>query len=336
MGAGVIERIPDVIRRLGLSRDVRVVCDQCTYEVAGAGVIELLERAGIPAKAFIIASADRANIERLKAEMTEGTLLVAVGGGRSIDVSKVAAFELGNEFLSVPTAASHDGIASDRASIIEADGTKRSSSAQPPIAVVADLAVISRSPRRLWVSGFGDVVSNKTAVLDWKLANRIQGEYLSHYAATLSELSAEVLIGSAEVVASGTPEGLRILVKSLVLSSVAMSIGGSSRPASGAEHLFSHTLDMIASSPAMHGEQCGVGAIIMMYLHGGDWKRIRDALSTVGAPVDAVGLGMDEETIVEALVTAHRINPERYTILDGGIDRKAAETACRVTGVISR
>jgi len=336
MGSGVIERIPEVIGRLGLPREIRVVCDRGTHEVAGHRAISLLTGAGLPATPFLLEAADRQTVERLKAEMSEGTLLVAVGGGRAIDVAKVAAFERGNEFISVPTAASHDGIASDRASIREADGTKRSSAARPPIAVVADLEIISRSPRRLWVSGFGDVVSNKTAVLDWHLAHRIQGEYLSHYAATLSELSADVLMNSAEVVASGSVEGIRILVKSLVLSSVAMSIGGSSRPASGAEHLFSHTLDRIAPAPAFHGEQCGVGAIIMMYLHGGDWERIRSALSTVGAPVDAVGLGMGEETIVEALVTAHRENPARYTILDGGIDRRAAEQACRVTGVISR
>lgn len=334
MGSGVIAEIPAVIRRLGLSRDVRVVCDSGTLEVAGRDLMARLEEEGVPSSPFIIEEADRDTVERLKAEMDDDTILVAVGGGRSIDAAKVAAFERGNQFISVPTAASHDGIASDRASIVDGE-SKRSFCAQPPIAVVADLDIISRSPRYLWVSGFGDVVSNKTAVLDWRLAHRIRGEYVSYYAATLAELSADVLIGSAEVVAAGTSEGFRILVKSLVLSSVAMSIAGSSRPASGAEHLFSHRLDVIAPQPALHGEQCGVGAIIMMYLHGGDWQRIRDALRTVGAPVDAVGLGMDEETIVEALVTAHEVNPDRYTILDGGLERSAAKKACRVTGVIS-
>jgi glycerol-1-phosphate dehydrogenase [NAD(P)+] len=334
MGSGVVENIAGVVRDLGLPGHAFVICDEGTLEAAGRRVIQELEADGIGTSRFLVTEADRNNIDRLKAEAGENVFLVGVGGGRPIDVAKVASSELGCQFISVPTAASHDGVASDRASIIEG-GQKMSSRASSPIAVVADLEIISRSPRRLWVSGFGDVVSNKTAVLDWRLANRIRGERVSYYAAALSALSADVLIESSEVVASGTPEGFRILVKSLVLSSVAMSLAGSSRPASGAEHLFSHSLDRIADRPALHGEQCGVGSIIMMYLHGGDWSTIRDALRTVGAPVNAVGLGMDEDTVIKALVTAHEINADRYTILDGGLDQRAAVRACKETGVIS-
>ena len=334
MGTGVIEEIPSIVRTLGLPGRAIVVSDEGTFEAAGRRVMDGLTDSGIDSSHFIVTDADRVNVERLVDTVEEGTFLVAVGGGRPIDVAKVAAFERNCPFISVPTAASHDGIASDRASITE-DGRKASSAARSPIAVIADLDVISRSPRRLWVSGFGDVVSNKTAVLDWQLAKRIRGESVSYYAAVLSDLSADVLIDNAEVVASGTPEGFRILVKSLVLSSVAMSIAGTSRPASGAEHMFSHSLDRIAERPALHGEQCGVGSMIMMYLHGGDWSAIRSALRIVGAPTDAVSLGMDEETVVEALVTAHEINKDRYTILNGGLGERAAVKACKITGVIS-
>jgi glycerol-1-phosphate dehydrogenase [NAD(P)+] len=126
----------------------------------------------------------------------------------------------------------------------------------------------------------------------------------------------------------------RIVVKALVSSGVAMSIAGSSRPASGAEHKFSHALDRIAKKPALHGEQCGVGAIMMMYLHGGDWMMIREALQKMGAPATSGELGIKEEDIVDALVKAHLIRPERYTILGSGITRDAAERLARVTGVI--
>jgi len=334
MGTGVIEEIPSIVRALGLPGRAVVVCDEGTLVAAGRPVMDGLIDSGIDSSHFIVTGADRENVERLKGVVEDGMFLVAVGGGRPIDVAKVAAFERDAPFVSVPTAASHDGIASDRASIIEG-GNKSSSAARSPIAVIADLDVISRSPRRLWVSGFGDVVSNKTAVLDWRLAKRIRGESVSYYGAALSDLSADVLIENAEVVASGTPEGFRILVKSLVLSSVAMSIAGTSRPASGAEHMFSHSLDRIAERPALHGEQCGVGSIIMMYLHGGDWSSIRSALRIVGAPTNAVSLGLDEDTVVEALVTAHEINRDRYTILNGGLGDRAAVKACKITEVIS-
>lgn len=55
-----------------------------------------------------------------------------------------------------------------------------------------------------------------------------------------------------------------------------MCIAGSSRPTSGSEHMFSHALDVLHPGKALHGEQCGVGCIMMMNLHGGDWKAIRD------------------------------------------------------------
>jgi glycerol-1-phosphate dehydrogenase [NAD(P)+] len=92
-------------------------------------------------------------------------------------------------------------------------------------------------------------------------------------------------------------------------------IAGSSRPCSGSEHLFSHALDRVSEKPSLHGEQCGVGAIMMMYLHGGDWRKVRSALHAIGAPTTAKELGVTNEEIIEALVGAHAVRPERYTIL---------------------
>ncbi len=113
-----------------------------------------------------------------------------------------------------------------------------------------------------------------------------------------------------------------------------MSIAGSSAPASGSEHKFSHVLDRISPKPALHGEQCGVGTIMMMYLHGGDWRNIKNALKTIGAPTNAAELGIDDKYIIQALTEAHKIRPERYTILgDTGITRDAAINVAKATGV---
>lgn len=85
----------------------------------------------------------------------------------------------------------------------------------------------------------------------------------------------------------------------------------------------------------MHGEQCGIGTILMMYLHGGDWKAIKDTLKAVQAPTTAQEVGISEEDIIEALVMAHKIRPERYTILgDNGISKEAAYELAYKTEVI--
>ena len=126
----------------------------------------------------------------------------------------------------------------------------------------------------------------------------------------------------------------RQVTKALIVSGVSMSVAGSSRPASGAEHMVSHTLDKLAPGRALHGEQCGVATILTLYLHGGDWEQVRDCLAEVGAPTTAKELQMSREVLVEGLVEAHRIRPERYTILgDRGLSRDAAERLLHVTGV---
>ena len=85
----------------------------------------------------------------------------------------------------------------------------------------------------------------------------------------------------------------------------------------------------------MHGEQCGVGAIMMVYLHGGNWEKIRDALKDIGAPTTSEELGVSKKKIIEALVSAHEIRPERYTILgETGLTEDAAKKVAKITGVI--
>lgn len=113
-----------------------------------------------------------------------------------------------------------------------------------------------------------------------------------------------------------------------------MSVAGSSRPTSGSEHMFSHAIDIMYPGRAMHGEQCGVGSIMMMYLHGGDWKVIRDALDNIGAPTTGRQIGLKDEEVIEALTVAAGIRKDRFTILGNGINRETAAKVAKATGVI--
>jgi glycerol-1-phosphate dehydrogenase [NAD(P)+] len=61
-----------------------------------------------------------------------------------------------------------------------------------------------------------------------------------------------------------------------------------------------------------------------MYLHGGDWRGIRNSLRSIGAPVTPLELGIDDATIVEALLMAKTIRPERFTIFDMGLTQESA------------
>ncbi|UWG51625.1 Glycerol dehydrogenase or related enzyme [Halalkaliarchaeum sp. AArc-CO] len=269
------------------------------------------------------------------ARATDAGFLVGLGGGKPIDVAKTASDRLGVGFVSVPTAASHDGIVSGRSSIPEGD-TRHSVAADPPLAVVADTELIAEAPWELTTAGCADIISNYTAVKDWRLAQRLKNVEYSEYAGALSEMTAEMLVDNADSIKKDLEESAWIVVKALVSSGVAMSIAGSSRPASGAEHLVSHQLDRIAPGRALHGHQVGVASIVTEYLHSGEdgqWRAIRDALASIDAPTTADGLEVTDEEFLEALTTAHTIR-DRYTILGNGISEAAAREAGRVTGVI--
>ncbi len=334
MGPRVLAQVADVCRRLCPGKRALIVADPTTFKLVGCKVENQLKRAKFQACHTLIQQADMATVSRVR-KLIAGKVdfLLGVGGGRCIDVAKLSSFQEAKPFVSVPTAASHDGIASSRASI---RGGKKPTSIEThtPIAIIADTLVIKRAPHRLLAAGCGDLVANLTAVLDWRLAHRLGGEPYSEYAATLSLVSAQVVLESAEVINRHTEESVRKVVKALISSSVAMAIAGSSRPASGAEHLFSHALDLVAPKPALHGEQCGVGTIMMAHLHGEDWQAIREALRTIGAPTNARELGIPARYIVKALTIARRIRPERYTILKNGLKPRAAEELAKVTEVI--
>jgi glycerol-1-phosphate dehydrogenase [NAD(P)+] len=297
-------------------------------------VCRSLARAGFGVQHVLVKEAHVKTVAMVRKSIKEGTdFLLGVGGGKPIDVAKLASFQESKPFISVPTAASHDGIASARASV-KGGPKPTSTEAHAPIAIVADTLIIKRAPYRLLAAGCGDIIANYTAVQDWQLAHRLRKEPYSEYAVALSLMTAQLVMDGAETIRKHTEESVRKVVKALISSGVAMSIAGSSRPASGSEHLFSHALDLIAPKPALHGEQCGVGAIMMMRLHGGDWQEIRKALRTIGAPTNAKELGIPPKYIIKALRIAHRIRPERYTILGDGLSKREAENLAAETGVI--
>ncbi len=335
VGHGVINDTGKVCKDLKLNGSALIVAGESTLRAAGKTVGMTLEDAGFEVDVVIVKAPTQDEVEKVEktSKDVKASFVLGVGGGKSIDIAKLASMHLDIPFISVPTAASHDGIVSSRASIIRGN-TSVSEAAQTPIAVVADTAIIASAPFRLLAAGCGDIISNYTAVRDWELAHRLRDEPYSEYASIISKMTAKILIETAEAIRPGLEESAWTVMKALVASGVAMSIAGSSRPASGSEHKFSHALDEIAPKPALHGEQCGVGTIMMMYLHGGNWQEIRSALKTIGAPVSAADLGIEEEYIIKALVYAHKIRPERYTILGTGLTTEAAEKAAKITKVI--
>ena len=239
-------------------------------------------------------------------------LIAGIGGGRSVDTAKLISYNLGKPFVSLPTAASHDGMASPFVSV--KSDKPHSIVATAPMGVFVDIDIIKKAPAKLLASGCGDLIANIIAVKDWQLGHKKKKEYYGRYAANLAMMSAKIVMeNSSEFAKKGLDA--RVIVEGLISAGVASCIAGSSRPCSGAEHLVSHALDKLAPGIGLHGEKCGLGSIMMAKLQGQDWKKIIKTLKDVGAPTTAKQLGLKPEVIVKALMIAQDLRPERYTIL---------------------
>ncbi len=335
-GHGVLDELGRTCRGFDFTGRGVIVTGARTAKLAGERAQGILRDSGFECDLVLSGEATLDEVDRVEAATAaaQARFLVAVGGGSKIDITKVVAARRKVPFVSVPTSAAHDGISSPRASL---HGTRRAMSIEAvvPIGILADTQIIVQAPFRLLASGCADVLSNVTAVLDWKLASRLRNEEYSSTGAALAEYAAQEIADHAALIKPNLEESVWIAIRPMIMAGISMSVAGSSRPCSGSEHLFSHALDRLGAPAGLHGEQCGVGAIMMMYLHGGDWRRLRSLLHTIGAPTTARELGAAPEDVVRALVEAHTLRPERYTILgDNGLNRDAAERLATVTGVI--
>jgi glycerol-1-phosphate dehydrogenase [NAD(P)+] len=225
-----------------------------------------------------IADNDLESTARLFADLPKGvSAVVGVGGGKALDVAKYVGFLSRLPYYAVPTSLSNDGFCSPQSSLT-IRGRRRSLPAALPFGVVVDTAVCRDAPRLLTLSGVGDLVAKFTAVRDWKLAFHATGEPVDDFAALLSDGSIHSYLSHPAF----DLEGIRLLATALVLNGIAMEICGSSRPASGSEHLVSHAFDATSARPRLHGLQVGVASYLVSILQGENAERIADLFDATG------------------------------------------------------
>jgi glycerol-1-phosphate dehydrogenase [NAD(P)+] len=260
--------------------------------------------------------------------------VVGIGGGRTIDATKYAATLAGMPMVSVATNLSHDGICSPTASLEHEKG-KASFGVTMPLAMIVDLDYVRSAPERLVRAGIGDVLSNFSAVEDWLLAGREQGDPIDRLALTFARNAAEALLYQPRSIESD--EFLTVLAEGLVLSGMAMSFAGSSRPASGGDHEILHAIDALFPGTANHGELAGLGAAFCYHLRathlGEGAERLTEivaSLSRHGLPTTPDDIGLSPEEFAQAVAFAPQTRPGRYTILEHlGLDEAALLKAVR-------
>ena len=231
IGPGAVAQLAPLLadRRISSGGHVAVVVGPGLGEEIGELLRPQLENADITTVAN--GGVDDAN--RLAMRLRAGfyDALVGIGGGRTLDVGKLASTLSGLPMVAVATSLAHDGIASPVASL-EEGGRKGSYGVQMPIALVVDLDYVKRSEPAMRRSGIGDVVSNLSAIADWRLAGAERGEPVDGLAVMFAQTAAKAILHRDDGIEDD--DFLVALAEALVLSGLAMATAGSSRPAAAA------------------------------------------------------------------------------------------------------
>ena len=274
IGTGVVNTIPEALTRLQCKKPF-VVCDVHTKAAAWDKVRAVLEGAGI-AHTFFCFPFEHVEPD----EYAMGSLIMSydpscdcilgVGSGVINDCCKVLAKALQVKQLIIGTAPSMDGYASNLSSMIQ-DRIKVSLYNSCPAAIICDTDIVAQAPMRMLQAGLGDMLAKYVALCEWQISRIVTGEYYCENVAGLMRASLDKIVKAAPGLKHRDPAAVDATVEGLVLSGVAMSYAGVSRPASGLEHYFSHLWEMMAldrNTPyELHGIQVGVGTLLTLKVY---------------------------------------------------------------------
>lgn len=274
IGSGVMKEIPDVLGKIGAKKPF-VICDNHTWQAAAEQVTHILTDAGMEYSLYRFEEEDLDPDEHALGCLAMNfdatcDIIMAVGSGVINDLSKCLGYVAHMQTMVVGTAPSMDGYASNSSSMLVA-GVKSTLYNKCPVAVIADIDVMANAPMRMLKSGFGDVIAKYVSICEWRISHLVIGEAYCEGIASIVRRSVAKMVSCADKLTERDPQTVEAVVEGLILTGIAMSFAGSSRPASGLEHYFSHIWDMMCLerniTPDLHGIQCGVGTVLTIRLY---------------------------------------------------------------------
>ena len=270
IGKGTVCRTAEMFQNLFPGQKAIIVADDNTWEVAGRDAQESLDANGITSyQPYIFSSedfyAEWKHVETLKAHL-EGcdAVAIAVGSGVINDTVKYVSYLLNRRYMCVGTAASMDGFTAYGSSITK-DGNKQTFDCPAPLGFVMDSAIAAEAPKELAASGYADLIAKIPAGADWMMADAVDSEKIDDFAWSLVQDGLKEALSDPTAVFAGDIEKTQALADGLLMSGFAMQAICSSRPASGAEHQYSHCWDMedlcYEGKHVSHGFKVGIGTL---------------------------------------------------------------------------
>jgi glycerol-1-phosphate dehydrogenase [NAD(P)+] len=343
LGRGVLGRTPEVFRQQFGTKPALLVADTNTFAAAGQLVLDAFRRAGHACREPFVFTEPNLYAEHQHVTALEPALSgydaipVAVGSGTINDLTKLAAHHAGRPYLAVATAASMDGYTAFGASI-DCNGSKQTINCPAPTAVVADLDVICAAPKGMNAAGYADLLAKTTAGADWLLADALGVEAVDRMAWTIVQGGLREALANPAGVREGNLKAVRQLTEGLLLGGFAMQSAKSSRPASGAEHQFSHLWDMQhhvhEGRTPLHGFKVGIGTLAVAGLYDYLLARNLEQLDVPSCCARWPGEADCEQTVrasfSQADLTAVALQESRAKWVDAASLRRQLETLRRV------
>ncbi|MBR5289065.1 MAG: sn-glycerol-1-phosphate dehydrogenase [Clostridia bacterium] len=272
--SGAVREIPQALCAMGCKKPF-IICDENTKAAAWSRVEPVLKAAEID---HVLFTMPMKHVE--PNEMAMGSIIMGfdpdcdcvmgIGSGVINDCSKVLAQMTKKKMMIVGTAPSMDGYASNCSAMIR-QGVKCTIQNEAAAAIICDVDIIKDAPMRMLHAGLGDMMAKYVALCEWRISHLVNGEYYCENVAGLMRETLRKIVSHAPGLRRRDPAAVQATVEGLVLSGIAMSFAGNSRPASGLEHYFSHLWEMMAlergRSFELHGIQVGVGTLKTLRLY---------------------------------------------------------------------
>lgn len=270
IGAGTLPQVAEMFRELFPGRRAVVVADLNTWRVAGEAVHRCLADGAVAQDEPHIFTdpalyAEWTFVEQLDAVLARTDAIpVAVGSGVINDLTKLCSHHNGRRYMVVGTAASMDGYTAYGASITK-DGNKQTFDCPAPLGMLLEASVAAAAPAKMSAAGYADLIAKIPAGADWMLADVVGSEAMDDFAFSVVQDGLKDALSDPEGVRNGNEAKIEQLAEGLLLSGFAMQATQSSRPASGAEHQFSHLWDMehlrFNGASVSHGFKVGIGTL---------------------------------------------------------------------------
>ncbi|MDR0440104.1 MAG: glycerol dehydrogenase [Candidatus Accumulibacter sp.] len=233
-------------------------------------------------------------IDRLAAigKAANADVILAAGGGKTVDIGKCVAARLKADSVIAPTIAASDAPTSSIAVMYTREHTYKGVARLPdnPYMILVDSEIIAQAPARFLAAGMGDALATK---IEAERCMQVLGKNLHGFTGTDSAL--QLAIRSYDLILAQGVCAMRDVraktvtpaVEAVVEANILMSGVGWENCGLAIPHAFHGALTPYAKfDGSMHGERVALGVLLQLHYDGlvAEYERLRGFFGEVGLP----------------------------------------------------